>query len=79
MRTEKLTTVTNQCLSFVKYGYVMLQQLSQPRIDDWSKFVYTLQELRNNQTDEEIDKLNLTTSGNTGLSNLASLSPNPLR
>jgi dynein intermediate chain len=57
----------------------MLQQLSQPRIDDWSKFVYTLQELRNNQTDEEIDKLNLTSSSTTGLSNLASLSPNPLR
>jgi dynein intermediate chain len=57
----------------------MLQQLSQPRIDDWSKFVYTLQELRNNQTDEEIDKLNLTSSSSTGLSNLASLSPNPSR
>jgi dynein intermediate chain len=57
----------------------MLQQLSQPRIDDWSKFVYTLQELRNNQTDEEIDKLNLSASSSTGLSNLASLSPNPLR
>jgi dynein intermediate chain len=57
----------------------MLQQLSQPRIDDWSKFVYTLQELRNNQTDEEIDKLNLSSSSSTGLSNLASLSPNPLR
>jgi dynein intermediate chain len=57
----------------------MLQQLSQPRIDDWSKFVYTLQELRNNQADEEIDKLNLSSSSSTGLSNLASLSPNPLR
>jgi dynein intermediate chain len=56
----------------------MLQQLSQPRIDDWSKFVYTLQDLKNNQTDEEIDKLNLSSSG-TGISNLASLSPNPSR
>lgn len=59
--------------------YDVGEQLSQPRIDDWSKFVYTLQELRNNQTDEEIDKLNLTSSSNTGLSNLSSLSPNPLR
>lgn len=59
--------------------YDVGEQLSQPRIDDWSKFVYTLQELRNNQTDEEIDKLNLTSSSTTGLSNLASLSPNPLR
>lgn len=42
--------------------YDVGEQLSQPRIDDWSKFVYTLQELRNNQTDEEIDKLNLTSS-----------------
>jgi dynein intermediate chain len=58
---------------------VLLQQLSQPRIDDWSKFVYTLQELKNNQTDEEIDKLNLTSSSSTGLSNLPSLSPNPSR
>lgn len=59
--------------------YDVGEQLSQPRIDDWSKFVYTLQELRNNQADEEIDKLNLSSSSSTGLSNLASLSPNPLR
>lgn len=59
--------------------YDVGEQLSQPRIDDWSKFVYTLQELRNNQTDEEIDKLNLSSSSTTGLSNLASMSPNPLR
>jgi dynein intermediate chain len=58
---------------------MMLQQLSQPRIDDWSKFVYTLQELKNNQADEEIDKLNLSSSGPSSLGNLASLSPNPLR
>jgi dynein intermediate chain len=59
--------------------YLMFQQLSQPRLDDWSKFVYTLQELKNNQADEEIDKLNLSSSGPSSLGNLASLSPNPLR
>jgi hypothetical protein len=77
--TEELPAVTNSASVLTKHCYVMLQQLSQPRIDDWSKFVYTLQELRNNQTDEEIDKLNLSSSSSTGLSNLASLSPNPLR
>ncbi|PNF37519.1 Cytoplasmic dynein 1 intermediate chain [Cryptotermes secundus] len=59
--------------------YDVGEQLSQPRIDDWSKFVYTLQELKNNQADEEIDKLNLSSSGPSSLGNLASLSPNPLR
>ncbi|XP_021940459.1 cytoplasmic dynein 1 intermediate chain-like isoform X2 [Zootermopsis nevadensis] len=59
--------------------YDVGEQLSQPRLDDWSKFVYTLQELKNNKADEEIDKLNLSSSGPSNLGNLASLSPNPLR
>nr|CAD7589663.1 unnamed protein product [Timema genevievae] len=53
-------------------------QLAQPRHDEWNKFVYTLQELKNNQADEEIDKLNLG-SGPGSLSSLSSLSSTPLR
>ncbi|XP_069674921.1 cytoplasmic dynein 1 intermediate chain isoform X6 [Periplaneta americana] len=59
--------------------YDVGEQLAQPRHDEWNKFVYTLQELKNNQADEEIDKLNLSPSGPSSLGNLASLSPNPLR
>ncbi|PSN45580.1 Cytoplasmic dynein 1 intermediate chain [Blattella germanica] len=59
--------------------YDVGEQLAQPRHDEWSKFVYTLQELKNNQADEEIDKLNLNSSGPASLGNLSSLSPNPLR
>ncbi|KAJ9582734.1 hypothetical protein L9F63_022916 [Diploptera punctata] len=59
--------------------YDVGEQLAQPRHDEWNKFMYTLQELKNNQADEEIDKLNLCSSGPSSLGNLSSLSPNPLR
>nr|CAD7428134.1 unnamed protein product [Timema monikensis] len=58
--------------------YDVGEQLAQPRHDEWNKFVYTLQELKNNQADEEIDKLNLG-SGPGSLSSLSSLSSTPLR
>ncbi|XP_049791766.1 cytoplasmic dynein 1 intermediate chain isoform X13 [Schistocerca nitens] len=51
------------------------EQLAQPRLDEWSKFVYTLQELRNNQADDDIDKLSV----NSGPGSLSSLSSSPLR
>ncbi|KAG1651972.1 Cytoplasmic dynein 1 intermediate chain 2 [Nymphon striatum] len=45
------------------------EQLAVPRSDEWSKFVHTLQEIKNNQADEELD----------GLSSFSSLSTAPLR
>ncbi|XP_048479173.1 cytoplasmic dynein 1 intermediate chain isoform X19 [Plutella xylostella] len=55
------------------------ETLSQPRNDEWTKFVYTLQELRNNQADEETDRLSLAASGPPSLTSLTSLASNPLR
>jgi len=51
---------SNQSVCLTEHD-VCLQQLAHPRHDEWSRFVYTLQELKNNQADEEIDKL----SGNS--------------
>ncbi|XP_061377496.1 cytoplasmic dynein 1 intermediate chain isoform X9 [Danaus plexippus] len=58
--------------------YELAENVAQPRHDEWSKFVYTLQELRNNQADEETDRLSLA-SGPPSLSSLTSLASNPLR
>ncbi|XP_069358497.1 cytoplasmic dynein 1 intermediate chain-like isoform X16 [Maniola hyperantus] len=55
--------------------YELAENVAQPRHDEWSKLVYTLQELRNNQADEETDRLSLATS----LTSLSSLASNPLR
>ncbi|CAB3237932.1 unnamed protein product [Arctia plantaginis] len=59
--------------------YELADHVSQPRHDEWSKFVYTLQELRNNQADEETDRLSLAASGPSSLTSLTSLASNPLR
>lgn len=59
--------------------YELAEHVSQPRHDEWSKFVYTLQELRNNQADEETDRLSLAASGPSSLTSLTSLASNPLR
>lgn len=47
--------------------YDVAENFAQPRHDEWNKFLYTTQELRNNQVDEEMDKINLgiSSSGNT--------------
>ncbi|XP_072939704.1 cytoplasmic dynein 1 intermediate chain isoform X10 [Epargyreus clarus] len=58
--------------------YELAEHVWQPRHDEWSKFVYTLQELRNNQADEETDRLSLA-SGPPSLNSLSSLASNPLR
>ncbi|XP_073942580.1 cytoplasmic dynein 1 intermediate chain short wing isoform X16 [Choristoneura fumiferana] len=58
--------------------YELAESEYQPRHDEWSKFVYTLQELRNNQADEESDRLSLA-SGPPSLTSLTSLASNPLR
>ncbi|XP_076290174.1 cytoplasmic dynein 1 intermediate chain short wing isoform X38 [Lasioglossum baleicum] len=39
--------------------YDVPEHLAHPRIDEWNKFLYTQQELRNNKADEELHKLNL--------------------
>ncbi|XP_045487615.1 cytoplasmic dynein 1 intermediate chain isoform X2 [Pieris rapae] len=58
--------------------YELAEQVYQPRHDEWTKLVYTLQELRNNQLDEETDRLSVT-SGPPSLGSLTSLASNPLR
>ncbi|XP_026489142.1 cytoplasmic dynein 1 intermediate chain isoform X18 [Vanessa tameamea] len=58
--------------------YELAESVAQPRHDEWSKFVYTLQELRNNQADEETDRLSLA-SGPPSLTSLTSMASNPLR
>lgn len=50
---------------------LFLQQLALPRNDEWSKFVNTLQEIKNNQADVELD-------GSLS-SSFSSLSTAPLR
>ncbi|CAH2071967.1 unnamed protein product, partial [Iphiclides podalirius] len=59
--------------------YELAEHVAQPRHDEWSKFVYTLQELRNNQADEDTERLGLAASGPPSLSSLTSLASNPLR
>ncbi|KAK7864842.1 hypothetical protein R5R35_012491 [Gryllus longicercus] len=60
--------------------YDVGEQLAQPRHDEWSKFGYTVQELKNNQTEEDLDKSKLIDSGlGSSLVNLASLSSSSLR
>ncbi|KAF4516881.1 hypothetical protein B566_EDAN011225 [Ephemera danica] len=57
-------------------------QLANPRIDEWSKFAHTLQELKFNQVEEEVDKATMGSAGPGSLSSLASSlspSPNPIR
>ncbi|XP_013187372.1 cytoplasmic dynein 1 intermediate chain isoform X3 [Amyelois transitella] len=58
------------------YLYELADHVAQPRHDEWTKFVYTLQELKNNQADEETDRLSLAPSGPPSLTSIAS---NPLR
>lgn len=60
------------------YSFIS-QHVAQPRHDEWTKFVCTLQELRNNQADEESDRLSLAASGPPSLTSLTSLASNPLR
>ncbi|KZC11534.1 Cytoplasmic dynein 1 intermediate chain [Dufourea novaeangliae] len=39
--------------------YDVAEHLAHPRIDEWNKFLYTQQELKNNNADEELYKLNI--------------------
>lgn len=49
------------------YIYDVGEQLANPRNDDWSRFVHTLQELENNKADQELDTLNNLSSANSYL------------
>lgn len=51
--------------------YDVGEQLSQPRHDEWNRMMCTLQELKNNQADEEMDKISLS-SGPGSLSSITS-------
>ena len=60
--------------------YEVGEALCQPRVDEWNKFMYTLQELKHNQADEEIEKAASSGygSGPSSISSLpTSLSPAP--
>ncbi|KAK9737827.1 Cytoplasmic dynein 1 intermediate chain 2 [Popillia japonica] len=58
--------------------YDVAENFAHPRHDEWNKFMYTVQELRNNQIDEELEKLNLSSSS-TPLTSMSSLTSTPLR
>ncbi|XP_025267801.1 cytoplasmic dynein 1 intermediate chain isoform X12 [Camponotus floridanus] len=58
--------------------YDVAEHLAHPRIDEWNKFLYTQQDLKNNKADEELDKLNLN-SGPSSLTSMTSISSVPLR
>ncbi|KAF5304244.1 hypothetical protein FQA39_LY09771 [Lamprigera yunnana] len=58
--------------------YDVAENFAHPRHDEWNKFLYTIQELRNSQVDEELEKLNLSVS-NPPSSSMSSLSLPPLR
>lgn len=42
--------------------YDVAENFAHPRHDEWNKFLYTTQELRNSQVDEELEKLNYSVS-----------------
>ncbi|XP_054707258.1 cytoplasmic dynein 1 intermediate chain 2-like isoform X2 [Uloborus diversus] len=49
------------------YVYDVGEQLATPKNDEWSRFVYTLQELENNKADQELDSLSNMAGGNSYL------------
>uniref|UniRef100_A0A2R5LH49 Putative cytoplasmic dynein intermediate chain n=1 Tax=Ornithodoros turicata TaxID=34597 RepID=A0A2R5LH49_9ACAR len=63
--------------------YDVGEQLAVPKNDEWSRFVHTLQELKNNQADQELDALNLSSLSAPSLSLYGSspvpFSSSPLR
>ncbi|XP_018566272.1 cytoplasmic dynein 1 intermediate chain isoform X6 [Anoplophora glabripennis] len=58
--------------------YDVAESFAHPRHDEWNKFLYTTQELRNNQVDEELEKLNYSISS-TSLTSMGSLTSTPMR
>lgn len=41
------------------------QHLAHPRMDEWNKFLYTQQELKNNKANEELDKMSLSSAASS--------------
>ncbi|KAK0182216.1 hypothetical protein PV327_000377 [Microctonus hyperodae] len=58
--------------------YDVAENLAHPRGDEWNKFLYTQQDLKNNKADEELDKHNLN-SGPSSLTSMSSISSMPIR
>ncbi|XP_066582148.1 cytoplasmic dynein 1 intermediate chain isoform X11 [Prorops nasuta] len=58
--------------------YDVAEHLAHARHDEWNKFLYTQQDLKNNKADEELDKLN-PSSGPSSLTSMSSMSSVPLR
>ncbi|XP_043272905.1 cytoplasmic dynein 1 intermediate chain isoform X28 [Venturia canescens] len=58
--------------------YDVAENLAHARGDEWNKFLYTQQDLKNNKADEELDKLNLS-SGPSSLTSMSSISSVPIR
>ena len=63
--------------------YDVGEQLANPAADEWSKFTHTLQDIKNNKAEEDMDKFvgsgGVTASGPGSLPSLSSLSSSPLR
>ncbi|XP_050304113.1 cytoplasmic dynein 1 intermediate chain isoform X4 [Anthonomus grandis grandis] len=49
--------------------YDVAENFAHPRHDEWNKFLYTTQELRNSQVDEELEKLNHSISSVPSMTN----------
>ncbi|XP_074034810.1 cytoplasmic dynein 1 intermediate chain short wing isoform X22 [Leptinotarsa decemlineata] len=58
--------------------YDVAESFAHPRHDEWNKFLYTTQELRNNQVDDELEKLNYSNSSSSSMS-MTALTSTPLR
>ncbi|CAH1154776.1 unnamed protein product [Phaedon cochleariae] len=58
--------------------YDVAENFAHPRHDEWNKFLYTTQELRNNQVDDELEKLNYSGSSQSSIS-MTALTSTPLR
>lgn len=75
MTYDRLRTTGVITVNWFKF---YLQSFAHPRTDEWNRFLYTTQELRNNQVDDELEKLNYSIS-NTSLTSMSSLTSTPLR
>ena len=69
--------------------YDVGEQLANPTPDEWNKFAHTLQDIKNNKAEDDLDKFaagtsvnltgQVTASGPGSLPSLSSLSSSPLR
>ncbi|XP_034942623.1 cytoplasmic dynein 1 intermediate chain isoform X17 [Chelonus insularis] len=59
--------------------YDVAENVAHPRGDEWNKFLYTQQDLKNNQADEELDKPSLNSTGPSSFSSMLSMISTPIR